>query len=450
MDPLSFAASLVAVIGLSQKVLVACYRLQGRVKDAEKDVASIITEVQALADLMEELSEIVEDSEEAEGLLKSLSLGAAEEPDGGGGKLPAFMSCLLALRACDGALRHLRDRLAPLCKPGLRSTLMWPFQASGVEQQLDILTRQKATLGLALSACQARLLATHMRKTARESKATKTSKVVNWFKTSNPEQNHAACRDKCEPGTAKWVIAEEAFLDWEDTAGGVLWVHGIPGAGKTILSSAIIDYLGNAIANGGGGDGGTKRMAYYYFDFSDSRKHNVADMLKSVIYQLLCAASGESEAATALYESKRGGTEEPTNEELVGLLMAEVALTEVTYLVIDALDECPGPRGERQTLFKRFLNTERPPGNLKIVATSRREPDIEAALSRITTHQIAIQSSKVDDDVRVYVKGEIERDATLMRWQATLKKEILDAVVKGAHGMYAALSSPPPLPPCCV
>ncbi|KAK0707760.1 ankyrin repeat-containing domain protein [Lasiosphaeris hirsuta] len=346
------------------------------------------------------------------------------------------MACLSALKACDVALRHLRDRLVPLCKPGLKSTLMWPFQASSIEQHLGLLSRQKATLSLALSAYQARLLATHVRKAARENKATRTSKVANWFKASNPEQNHAACREKWEPGTATWVFDEDEFISWQGAAGGLLWVHGIPGAGKTILCSTIIDHLGRATASGGDADGGAKRMTYYYFDFSDSRKHGVVNMLKSVIYQLLCATPRESEAATALYNGRREGTEEPTMEELVSLLMSEIALTEVTYLVIDALDECPGPRGERQVLFKGFLNAEKLPENLKILVTSRQEPDIEAALNSIVTHKIGIQNCNVDDDVSVYVKREIERDATLMRWQPAMKKEILDAVVMGAHGMF--------------
>ena len=432
MDPLSFTASLVAIIGLSQTVLVACYRLQGQIKDAEKDVSSIIADVQALTDIMEEFREITQGPDEADEILKSLSLSTAAEP-GNGGKQPVFTACLSALEACDSALRYLSGKLAPLCKPGFRSKLMWPLQASAVEQKLGIINRQKTTLSLALSVYQTRLLATHIRKAAREKQDTKKSKVVSWFKTSNPEQNHAISRGKHEPGTATWIFHEDAFVDWESAMGGLLWVHGIPGAGKTVLSSTIIDHLETAIA--GGGNPGTKRLAYYYFDFADSRKHSVADMLKSVIYQLLCTTSGESEAAVALYNSMCEGTEEPTVEELLGVLTAEVALTDVTYLVIDALDECPGPRGERQLLFKGFLNNEKLPGNLKVLVTSRKEPDIEAALESILAHMICIQSFKVDRDVRVYVKGEIERDATLKRWQPTLKKEILDGIVLGAHGM---------------
>ncbi len=45
------------------------------------------------------------------------------------------------------------------------------------------------------------------------------------------------------PSTGTWILSHEAVQRWRQEKGSRLWVHGIPGAGKTILASSLIESL---------------------------------------------------------------------------------------------------------------------------------------------------------------------------------------------------------------
>jgi hypothetical protein len=62
--------------------------------------------------------------------------------------------------------------------------------------------------------------------------------------------------------------------------------------------------------------------------------------------------------------------------------------------------------------------------------------DIETALGPSFTHTICIQSSVIDADVRIHVSNSIARDQRLSKWKPAIREEILDAIIKGSHGMY--------------
>jgi len=173
------------------------------------------------------------------------------------------------------------------------------------------------------------------------------------------------------------------------------------------------------------------RVVYYYFDFADNQKQTFAGFLKSIIYQLASVQEIISSPVAELY-NKHGGLQEPRSGELIEVVMEELANPQRTYLLIDALDECL--KDERQILFNTFLKCSLP-ANLSMLVTSRKEPDIEAALKGSFSHTICIQSSVIDSDVRTHVSNVISRDSTLQRWKPAVQQEILEAIVQGSHGI---------------
>jgi hypothetical protein len=75
--------------------------------------------------------------------------------------------------------------------------------------------------------------------------------------------------------------------------------------------------------------------------------------------------------------------------------------------MIDALDECPRHGGEMVELLAALAEIRHwnPPG-LHILATSRKEPDIEEALTPLLTcSSVCIQTNQVDEDIRKHVKS---------------------------------------------
>jgi hypothetical protein len=73
---------------------------------------------------------------------------------------------------------------------------------------------------------------------------------------------------------------------------------------------------------------------------------------------------------------------------------------------------------------------------LHILATSRREKDIEEWLEPLVNDQekICIQSALVNDDIRTYVHEKLQTDRKL-KWSAKVQEEIEKSLMDGAHGM---------------
>src|SRR4051812_13645730 len=129
MDPLSLTASVIAVVQVAQAILLACYRIRSQVKDADDDIARIITDIEGLESTLQELHEILpRDDGQA---LGGLSLGDD------GHKIPASAACLSALKACEVPMKEISQKLQPLAKPGLKTKLKWPFESTVIQRKLD-------------------------------------------------------------------------------------------------------------------------------------------------------------------------------------------------------------------------------------------------------------------------------------------------------------------------
>ena len=431
MDPLSITASVIAVIQITNSVLLGCYRLRGQIKDAESEISKIIDEAEQLSSILEHVNSILEeDSTNAASILAPL---AAESEDGKG-----------PLNSIKAALTELKDKITPLEKPGLKSKLRWPFESKSFQRLLAIIRNQKSTLQLTLSSCQTKLLVqqantgtdlrnaigsvgTQVVETIQDlEKKRRRGAVLKWYKSSDPEQNHQRSRSKHEPDTAKWIFDVKEFQAWTTQNGEMIWIHGIPGAGKTILCSTIIDHMQERCRNKD-----KSCVLYYYFDFSDSTKQSFSSLLKSLIFQLVSRQDSEATGAEALYD-KCKETQESSEDELLEVLIEELKDIETTYLFIDALDECP--EAERALFFNSFF-TSSLPAVLSVLITSRKEPDIESALKDKVSHNITIQNADIDADVRIHVNNAISKDPAFSKWKPTIRQEMLDAIVSGSNGM---------------
>ena len=417
MDPLSAAASVIAIIQLTNAVLVGFYHLQGQIKDAESEISRAISEIEDLSAVLSDLRDALQLS--SDGVLIQALLFAGKPNDK---KDP--------LASIKSVFQELSQKLAPLSKPSLKTKFRWPFESKGIQRMLSVIQSQKSTLQLALSSRQTKLLVQQsedLHKLGHEAKQTKREAVLKWYKTSHPEQNHYQSRSKHDPETGKWVFESAKFEAWSKSEGTSLWMHGIPGAGKTILCSSIIDYMQNLYKYKS-----RVNVIYYYFDFADSKKQSVSSFLKSLIFQLASVAHTIPGPALELFE-RCSGLQEPSLDELFGVFVAVLAAEEEkAFLLVDALDECP--EEERRVFLKLFFKDPIPKG-LSILITSRKEPGIETALKDTVPHNISIQSAVIDADVRVPVSNAISEDPIFQKWKPGIRQEILDGIVHGSQGM---------------
>lgn len=65
-------------------------------------------------------------------------------------------------------------------------------------------------------------------------------KVRNWLAAPDPSTNFNKSRDEHHEGTGQWLLNSEIYTKWKTEQNSFLWLYGMPGCGKTTLSSSVI------------------------------------------------------------------------------------------------------------------------------------------------------------------------------------------------------------------
>ena len=185
-------------------------------------------------------------------------------------------------------------------------------------------------------------------------------------------------------------------------------------------------------------------LAYYYFDFKDVAKRDVRGLLTSLLLQLVDDSDRCWDLLSQLHKGCRDGSEQPSDAALAQCLknMLKFPGQLPTYIVIDALDECPNNIGtpssrEKVLNFVEDLVESNHP-NLFICITSRPEQDITATLNpltppsrRVSLHEEVGQRRDID----CYVRSFVQSDKAMRRWRLEDKELVISVLSKRANGM---------------
>lgn len=262
---------------------------------------------------------------------------------------------------------------------------------------------------------------------------TRLSQIQVWLPASDPSANFDKALSLRLAATGLWLLNTKQYQEWKSKP-TYIWLHGIPGCGKTILSSTVLeDVLSFAKDDPG------KAVAYFYFDFNDREKQDSRLMVRSLVSQL----SRQSIKLTLTLEILFSESEAQRQPSLSALLNAAQQLIEglpSTYILIDALDEC-SDRKELLNILRKIHAWQLP--GLHMFFISRREGEIENTLGLIVNESniISIQDENVDPDIRSYIRQRLADDKNLQKWHSnvTIQRQIEQSLVTGAHGMYGKL-----------
>ena len=100
--------------------------------------------------------------------------------------------------------------------------------------------------------------------------------------------DHDSIRKLRHPGTCGWIFENDVFNRWSSAPAvsgwpdSLLWINGGPGMGKTVLSSAIIDYLQSPSASAQ-----RPTLVFFYFKGTSSDNDNPTSAILSFLYQIL-------------------------------------------------------------------------------------------------------------------------------------------------------------------
>lgn len=192
-----------------------------------------------------------------------------------------------------------------------------------------------------------------------------------------------------------------------------------------VASSSVIDML-NADP--------TLLLAYFYFDFGDINKHDCRALVSSLVFQI---GTSYKECLDYLLGERSSGP--PTDDKLSDMLLRLLTLSGPTFIVIDALDECP--EHERDPGLLDFLEvicglTGDDRLDFHLFLTSRPERDIERCMSRLATQSLNFHDDKQHrDDLYHHIRTQLNRRDVYL-WSDNVNAKVQLALNEKANGMY--------------
>lgn len=254
-------------------------------------------------------------------------------------------------------------------------------------------------------------------------------KALASMSSVNPALKLQEFRRDRQRGTGTWLFDLPEMTTWLESSDGALWIYGIPGAGKTILSTLVVDEVLSRKRSHSVG------TAYFYIRHDDTESHLLSNVLGSLIAQLArqnTSALADIVELRAQHAQADLSSAALDDHELIEQLQAVSGYFEATYIMIDGLDEC-GPAFDRNR--KRLLDAlsgihRNRSCSIHMLLFSRDELDIRKELDFMRFQMVSVAATSAD--LRLYVNAWLP---SLEIQSEELKAEVLDTLVDEANGM---------------
>jgi len=205
-----------------------------------------------------------------------------------------------------------------------------------------------------------------------------------------------------------------------------LFCPGIPGAGKTILTSTIVEELYARFENDG-----NVGIAYLYCNYRRQHEQSLEDLFASLLKQFIQEQPSIPDIMKTLYDRHKDKRTRPSLDEILGILQTVAAAYSRVFIIADALDECQVSDGCRQSFLSSLLNLQERCG-ANLFATSRPISSIEREFEG--NSMLEIRAS--EGDVRRYLDGHMFRLPGFVARSLERQEEIKMDIIKAADGMF--------------
>ncbi|KAF2224155.1 nucleoside phosphorylase domain-containing protein, partial [Elsinoe ampelina] len=160
------------------------------------------------------------------------------------------------------------------------------------------------TLHAALETLQAQ--GDHIKQSLKVARSDKEDRRLRkWLNPADPSVNYNAAASKRDGTSGDWLLRSRQFVEWMSSPRSFLRLHGIPGCGKTVLSSTIISHLRQH-------DTARHHVLYFYFDFADRSKQTLEAAVRSLLIQMVAMDPKREEALRSLWRSHKKGLRQPS------------------------------------------------------------------------------------------------------------------------------------------
>ena len=236
-------------------------------------------------------------------------------------------------------------------------------------------------------------------------------------------------------GTREWVFDTVEKWRVDPDAAQLFWLVGGGGTGKSVAAAELLARLLDK----------ENAAAWHFCKHTEPARSAPAVLLRSLAGMLCATVAGFEDALTETADVKTDKVDE-LFEALIAKPLQSVeaprGADNALVLIIDALDELPRDALKPVLSLLSTELKELPPW-IKIVATSRDEAQIKAALSGYTPTELRVDEGRNRQDVRAYLtvlaKQHVELEVTMESLRREVEAKFPD--LKNLDG-FAALEDP--------
>ncbi|ORY14383.1 hypothetical protein BCR34DRAFT_560322 [Clohesyomyces aquaticus] len=315
-------ASIVQLVDFSTRVVSRLDEFYSVAKEVPKSFRDIKTELPLLATTLEQLKGAIDSTSIADGSKKAL--------------VPVITGCNEQVAQLDAIL----EKTLPETKDSWRTKGKKAIVSLHHDAKVESITRTLRNYIGILTFYYAAASSTLKPLTDE-----KLCKIRQWISAPDPSTNYQKALKLRQADTGLWFLESDAYNKWKTAATSPLWLYGIPGCGKTILSSTVLQNILQHCQDDPG-----KVTAYFFFDFNDLQKQDPEMMVRSLLCQISQQSIKIPASLDALFSSSENGQRQPSTHALLEALRSMLQELPQVYIVLDALDEC----AQRVELMERL------------------------------------------------------------------------------------------------
>ncbi|KAI1849949.1 hypothetical protein JX266_004328 [Neoarthrinium moseri] len=254
----------------------------------------------------------------------------------------------------------------------------------------------------------------------------KNKAILNWLAPADFSAQQSDLIKRRQAGTGQWLLDSPEYAKWSTSKGELLFCHGIPGAGKTMLSSIVVDSLQKrCYANT------DVALCYFYCDFRRQEEQLLEKIVLSLLRQLGQAISPLPTCLTELFDRYKMDGTRPTFEDAMRTFRSVAASFSMVFVVVDALDECQSSNGCQRQLVSELIDFNHVAG-ANILVTSRPLPHITERFRDFASVEILASG----EDIKKYVEGNMQDLPGFVSRNLELQSEITNGIIKAVQGMF--------------
>jgi WD40 repeat protein len=257
-----------------------------------------------------------------------------------------------------------------------------------------------------------------------ESELNRTFQTLLAMKTL-PEDDHLYFQHQRMPGSCEWILEDAKFVSWFKDCSmkpRVIWLYGVPGCGKSILTSYIVDHIRDEYSF---------PCQFVYLRAPDGSKRSINYLLRSLAYQAACQFPEFGRGLDRLHQLSSELDLVMWNE-LFCKRFLKIQFERPFYWIIDALDEIT-TSSPLLSLIGQLQASQIP---IRIMFISCYSRDLSDEFKKLAS-KVQLDSKEIlgnGKDIARFVAEELHSIG--FEEETTSRQEVIDEVLQLAQGSF--------------